>query len=163
MKGTFTMIGVVALLVGGCGSNGNNGSGGNGGSDGGGSGMDLAAPPGSDLAMTLPADMQPAYGCHALAACVAGCTTQACFALCAQSSTMQALTMYQALRSCERKECYPHPDAGPAPCTQGGGTPTPQCTMCLGDVIKATGSCGADTTYCGTCYMQYSACQANLP
>lgn len=167
MKRMFTMMSVVVLLVAGCGSSGNNGSGGNGGTGGtgGGSGgvVDMSAAAGSDLAMTLPPDMQPAYGCHALTACLATCTSQSCFQLCAQSSTTQALMLYQALRSCERKECYPHPDAGPAPCTQGGGNPTPQCTMCLGDVIKATGSCGSDTMYCGTCYSQYSACEANLP
>ncbi len=168
MKRAFTLMSAVAvaMLVAGCGSSGNNGTGGNGGGGGtGGAGgeIDMSAPPGSDLSMTLPPDMQPAYGCHALAACVATCTSTSCFTTCAQSSTTQAVQLYQALRSCIRKECNPHPDAGPAPCTNGGGNPSPQCQMCMADVVKATGSCGADTMYCGTCYSQYSACQANLP
>jgi len=163
MNRTFTMMSVVALLVGGCGSSGNNGSGGNGGGGGGDGTADLAAPPGSDLAMTLPPDMQPAYGCHALAACLDACTDQTSCGLCIQSSTSQARMLYQAATRCVRRECYPHPDGGPAPCMQGGGTPTPQCTACTGDAIKPTGSCGADTMYCGTCYSQYSACEADLP
>jgi hypothetical protein len=163
MNRTFTMLSVVALFVCGCGSSGNNnGTGGNGGGGGDG-GADMAAPPGSDLAMTLPPDMQPAYGCHALAACLDACTDQASCGLCIQSSTSQARTLYQAASRCVRRECFPHPDGGAAPCMQGGGTPTPQCTACQDDAIKPTGSCGADTMYCGTCYSQYSACEADLP
>jgi len=161
------MIRAIAILgctlALGCGSSGNNGSGGNGGGDGGSDGSDMAAPPGSDLAMTLPPDMQPAYGCHALSGCLDACTDQASCGLCIQSATMQARTLYQALSRCVRRQCFPHPDGGPAPCAQGGGTPSPQCTMCQDDSIKATGSCGADTVNCGTCYMQNSACQADLP
>ena len=165
MKRAFTMMSVAALLVAGCGSsaNGNgNGDGGNG-TGGNGSSTDMAAPPGSDLAMTLPPDMQPAYGCHALAACFDACTDQASCGLCIQSATSNARTLYLAVSRCVRRQCYPHPDGGPAPCTQGGGTPSAECTACLDDTIKATGSCGSDTMYCGTCYSEYSACEADLP
>jgi len=160
MNRTFTMLGLLALLVAGCGGNGDNGGDGGGGSGG---GMDLSASA-SDMSGTLPADMQPAYGCHALAACRAACspTDQTCGSNCSASSTMQARTLYQAVQRCVRRECYPVPDGGPAPCTFGG-TPSAACTTCLADTIKATGSCGADTTYCGTCYMAYSACESDLP
>ena len=125
--------------------------------------MDLAAPPGSDLAMTLPPDMQPAYGCHDLLACIASCTSNSCITACNQSATAHARMLDQAIRRCIRNECYPVPDAGAAPCTFGGGTPTPACTMCQADSIKTSGSCGSDTTYCGTCYTEYAACEADLP
>ncbi len=163
MKRTFTMMSVVALLIAGCGSSGNNGTGGNGGGGGGGSGgTDMSAAAGSDMAASLPADMLPAYGCHALYACIGACAgNQGCIQTCAQSSTTQAVMLYGALRSCIRKECNPHPDGGPAPCS--GGSTTPQCMMCQADVIKATGTCTGDPMYCGTCYTQYMTCEANTP
>lgn len=166
MNRRFTMMSVLALLIAGCGSNGgNNGSGGNG--NGGGSGTDgadMSAAAGSDMASVVAPDMQPAYGCHALEACVAACNgNQTCVGACVQSATPQALTLGQAVTRCIRRECFPVPDGGPAPCTKGGGTPSPQCTMCQADVIKPTGSCGGDTMYCGTCYSAYAACQADLP
>jgi hypothetical protein len=162
---SLTLIGFVFFI--GCGSSSNNGSGGNGGGSGsdGGGGADLSATAGGggDLAMTLPPDMQPAYGCHALLACLNACGTdpKTCN-LCQQSATKQALQLAMMLRSCVRRTCNPHPDSGPAPCTNGG-TPSPECTMCEADSIKMTGSCGTDTMYCGTCYSAYSACEANLP
>ena len=113
--------------------------------------------------MTLPPDMQPAYGCHALDGCLNACTDQASCNLCIQSATTMAKQLYQAATRCVRKICFPHPDGGPAPCVQGGGTQPPECTTCQDDSLKMTGSCGADTTYCGTCYAQYSACEADLP
>jgi len=159
---TLTIIGFVFFI--GCGSSNNNGTGGNGGGNGGdGVDMSAAAGGGGDLAMTLPPDMQPAYGCHALAGCLDACTDQASCGLCLQSATMPARQLYQTLSRCVRRECFPHPDGGPAPCTNGGGTPSPQCTMCQDDSIKMTGSCGGDTMYCGTCYSAYSACEADLP
>ena len=163
MNRTFTMMSVVALLVAGCGSSGNNGSGGNGGGNGT-DGADMSAAAGSDMTSVVPPDMQPAYGCHALEACIAACNgSQTCIGACAQSATTQALTLAQALSRCVRRECFPHPDGGPAPCMSGGGTPSAQCTMCENDSIKAAGSCGADTVYCGSCYTAYSACEANTP
>jgi hypothetical protein len=161
MNRTFTMMSVVALLVAGCGSSGDNGDGG-GGAGGNGSG-DLSAAAGSDLSMTLPPDMQPAYGCHALDACISACTSNTCAGQCAASSTMNAQMLYFALRGCQRRECFPVPDGGPAPCMKGGGTPTPACTMCQADILKMAGTCNGDTMYCGACYSQYSACQADLP
>jgi len=162
MNRILTTIGVVALLVAGCGGDGDNG--GNGGSGSTGGGMDLSASAGNDMSSTLPGDMQPAYGCHALEACVTACAgNQTCIGTCAQSSTMQAITLANAMTRCRRRQCNPVPDGGPAPCTNGGGTPSPECLTCQQDVFKATGTCGADTTYCGGCYMQYTACQADLP
>jgi hypothetical protein len=162
---TLSLLGLVFVL--GCGSSSNNGNGGNGGGSGGGggdAGIDMSAAAGSDLAMTLPADMQPAYGCHALLACLNACgTDQTACNLCLQSATMQGLGLYGTMRNCVRRTCNPHPDGGPAPCTNGAGTPSPECTMCRADAIKMTGSCGSDTMYCGACYSQYSACEANLP
>ena len=158
---TMTILGVVCFI--GCGSSGsNNGNGGNGGD-----GVDMSAASsgsgGGDLAMTLPPDMQPAYGCHALAGCLDACTDQTSCGLCLASATMQARTLYQAASRCVRRECFPHPDGGPAPCSNGGGTPSQDCTTCQNDSIKMAGSCGSDTLYCGTCYSQYSACEADLP
>jgi hypothetical protein len=115
------------------------------------------------MAMSLPADMQPAYGCHSLAACINAATDQTSFNLCVSSSTMMAKQLYNAATRCVRKICFPHPDGGPAPCVQGGGTQPPACTTCQDDSIKMTGSCGADTMYCGSCYSQYAACEADLP
>jgi hypothetical protein len=169
MLRTFIPTLAFALFLVGCGSTNNNGSGGNGGSGGtggtGGTGTDMTAAngDGADLAMTLPPDMQPAYGCHALAGCIDACTDQASCSLCIQSSTQHAGMLYQTLTRCVRRECFPHPDGGPAPCTNGGGTPSAECTACQSDSIKMSGTCGADTTYCGTCYTQYSACQADTP
>ncbi|MGZ3425212.1 MAG: hypothetical protein ACXVCV_01125 [Polyangia bacterium] len=156
---------MITLLVAGCGSSSNGNTGGNGGGGGGDgtSGMDLSAVAGSDMASTLPPDMQPAYGCHALAACVDACTDQTSCSLCISSSTAAARQLYQTLTRCVRRICYPHPDGGPAPCVQGGGTQPPECTTCQDDSIKMTGSCGADTTYCGTCYSAYAACEASTP
>jgi hypothetical protein len=159
---SLTILGFVFFI--GCGSSNNNGTGGNGGGSGGdGTDMSAATGGGGDLAMTLPADMQPAYGCHALLACRNACSDQTSCNLCLQSATQQALGLYGMLRNCIRRTCNPHPDGGPAPCTNGGGTPSPQCTMCQDDTIKMTGSCGSDTMYCGACYSSYSACEANLP
>jgi hypothetical protein len=155
-----------AALVGGCGSSGNNnGSGGNGSGGDGGGDVDMSAAAGgsTDLGMTLPPDMQPAYGCHALAACVDACTDQASCGLCVASATQQARMLYNTASRCVRRECFPHPDGGAAPCTNGGGTPSAGCTQCQDDSIKMTGTCGADTTYCGTCYAAYAACEADTP
>ena len=162
MNRAFMFLSVVTLLVAGCGSSSNNNNTGGNGSDGG-NGTDMSAAASSDMTMSLPPDMQPAYGCHALAACINAATDQASFNLCVSSSTSNAKQLYQAVTRCVRKICYPHPDAGPAPCVQGGGTQPPECTTCVNDSIKMTGSCGADTMYCGSCYSQFSACEANLP
>ena len=86
MNRTFNTIAVVALLVAGCGANGNNGDGGGGGNSGGNGSADLSAAAGSDMTMTLPPDMQPAYGCHALAGCLAACSDQTTCGLCIQSA-----------------------------------------------------------------------------
>lgn len=159
---------VVALICA-CGSSGTNGNGGNGtGGNGGGSGTtgggtDMSASAGHDAAMSLPPDMQPAYGCNALSNCLDACTDQASCTLCIASSTSQAKMLYQAASRCVRALCYPHPDGGPAPCTQGGGTPSADCTTCQDDSIKMQGSCGSDTNYCGKCYTQYAACLADKP
>ncbi len=153
------IAGVVALLCA-CGTSGNNSDGG-GGAGGNGGGGDMSASAG-DLAMTVPPDMLPAYGCHALTACVATCMDQTCIQNCGAAATSQAKTLYNAVRSCVRRVCNPHPDAGPAPCS-GGGTPSAQCTQCRNDVLKMTGTCGADTMWCGQCYAEYSACQNNTP
>jgi hypothetical protein len=166
MNRTFSMFAAIALLIAGCGgSNGNTGgNGGTGGTGGGdGSGMDLSASASSDAGMSLPPDMQPAYGCHALSGCEDACTDQTSCLLCIQSATKNAQMLYQAETRCIRRLCFPHPDGGAAPCAQGGGTPSAQCTQCEDDSIKMTGSCGADTTYCGSCYAAYSACEADLP
>jgi hypothetical protein len=126
--------------------------------------MDLSAAAGSDLSMTLPPDMQPAYGCNALFACLSACTSFSCQQTCIASSTTMARSLYQKLRTCVRNECAPKGDAGTGPCSgAGGGNPTPQCTMCEDDSLKPAGSCGADTMYCGTCNAQYMACTANTP
>lgn len=161
----LTLVGVFMLLVAACGSSGNNGNGGNGGSGDGGS-VDLSGVVGgsTDLAMSLPADMQPAYGCHALRSCLIACNGDTtCFNNCVASSTMMAQQLYLTALRCQRKVCNPHPDGGPAPCVQGGGAQPPECTTCRADVFKMTGSCGADTMYCGFCYSQYAACEANTP
>jgi hypothetical protein len=168
MNHALSMLAAAALLVAGCGGSNNNGTGGNGGSGGSGggggsSGVDMSATASGDAGMTLPPDMQPAYGCHALSGCEDACTDQQSCLLCIQSATSNARKLYQAETRCIRSECFPHPDGGAAPCAQGGGTPSAQCTQCQDDSIKMTGSCGADTTYCGTCYAAYSACQADLP
>ena len=124
----------------------------------------MSASASGDAGMTLPPDMQPAYGCHALSGCVDSLHRPDELPLCAsQSATKNAQMLYQAETRCVRKLCFPHPDGGAAPCSQGGGTPSAQCTQCEDDSIKMTGSCGADTTYCGSCYAAYSACQADLP
>ena len=116
------------------------------------------------MAMTLPPDMQPAYGCHALAACLDACTDQtSCTPLPTERDHPGEEALPGRHRAACRRECFPHPDGGPAPCTQGGGTPSAECTACQADSIKMTGTCGADTTYCGTCYSQYAACEADLP
>ena len=161
----ITLSSVFLLLVAGCGTSNNNtgGNGGSGGDGGGAVGMDLSAAASGDMPMSLPPDMQPAYGCHALAACLQACTDQTSCGLCIQSSTTMAKQLYQAVTRCVRKLCFPHPDGGPAPCVQGGGTQPPECATCEGDSLKMTGSCGGDTMYCGTCYSQFSACEANLP
>ncbi|HXU67880.1 MAG TPA: hypothetical protein VN947_01060 [Polyangia bacterium] len=157
------ILGLTLVFLGCGGSNNNNGTGGNGGTGGSGSGdMSGAAGGGGDMAMTLPPDMQPAYGCHALAACEDACTDQASCTLCQQSATKQARQLYQAASRCVRNECFPHPDGGPAPCTFSGGTPSADCTACQDDSIKMAGTC-TETTYCGTCYSQYAACEADLP
>jgi hypothetical protein len=116
-----------------------------------------------DLAGTLPPDMQPEYGCHELAACEDACSDQQSCQLCQESATSQARMLYRSATRCVQRECYPVPDGGPAPCTFGNGTPSADCTTCLDDAIKMSGSCGADTTYCGACYTQYAACEADLP
>lgn len=165
MTRILTMLGVAALVAAGCGgSNSNSGSGGNGSGDGGGgTSGDLSAAANSDAGMSLPPDMQPAYGCHALAGCLDSCTDQASCGLCIQSATSHARMLYQKVSRCVRGECFPHPDGGAAPCMQGGGTPSAECTQCQDDSIKMSGSCGADTMYCGTCYSAYSSCEADLP
>ncbi len=165
MSRSFRLLSVLALLVASCGSSDNNGNGGNGGngSGDGGNGTDMSAATSSDAGVTLPPDMQPAYGCHALAGCLDTCTDQTSCNLCNQSSTSQARMLYQAVSRCVRRTCYPRPDGGSAPCMQGGGTPSAECTACQNDSIKMSGSCGTDTMYCGACYSAYSACEANLP
>jgi hypothetical protein len=165
MTRTWTIMSLLTLLVAGCGNGSNGNTGGNGGGSGGdgGDGSDLSAAAGSDLASTLPPDMQPAYGCHALDACLNACTDQASCGLCISSSTTAARQLYQAVTRCVRKTCYPQPDGGAAPCNQGGGTQPPACTTCQDDSLKMAGSCGADTLYCGTCYSAYAACEASLP
>ncbi len=155
---------VVALLCA-CGSSstdgtGTGGNGGTGGTSGG--GADMSASAGQDAAMSLPPDMLPAYGCNSLNACIDGCSSQSCYLTCYQSATSQAQMLYQAAARCVRQLCAPKGDAGTGPCS-GGGTPTPECTQCQDDSIKMQGSCGSDTTYCGKCYAQYSACIANKP
>ena len=162
MNRIFSIISLATLLVAGCGSSGNNGGGGGNGGTGG--GMDLSAG-GEDMSMTLAPDMSPALGCHGLELCIAACTAgdTTCLNNCVQSATQMAIMLASNVRRCERRTCNPVPDGGPAPCMNGGGAPTPQCTMCQTDVFKMSGTCGADTTYCGACYTQYQACQANLP
>jgi hypothetical protein len=160
---------VVALLCACGGSNG--GGGGTGGNGGGGTGTggggtDMSAGAGSDAGMTLPPDMLPAYGCNALNSCLDACTDQASCQLCLQSSTQQARMLYQAASRCVRQACYPHADAGMAPCSNGGGgggTPSAECMTCTTDVLMMAGSCGADTKYCGSCYAQYQACLNDKP
>ena len=161
MTRAFTLVAVLALALAGCGDSADNGDGGSAG-DGGGNGMDLAAPSGSDLGMTLPRDMQPAYGCHALAACRAACTGNSCAAMCNQSATSHARGLYQQVTHCVRNECFPSGDGGTAPCTQTG-PPSQQCTTCQSDSLKMSGTCGGDTTYCGACATEYAACEADLP
>ena len=166
---TIPLVLSATLLVIGCGSSSNNGdAGGNGGNGSDSSDMSAAMSGGGggDLAMTLPPDMQPAYGCHALDGCLNACTDQASCGLCIQSATPAARKLYQQAQRCVTNLCYPHADAGPAPCTGGqggGGTPSADCTACQDDSIKMSGTCGADTKYCGTCYTQYAACVADLP
>jgi hypothetical protein len=163
MTRTLLLLGLITLLSGGCGSSGNNNTGGNGGGTGS-DGVDMSAASSStDLAASGPIDMSPAYGCHALAACLDACTDQASCTLCIQSATTMARSLYNTVSKCVRRTCFPHPDGGPAPCTQGGGTQPPECTTCQDDSIKMTGSCGADTLYCGACYSAYATCEANTP
>jgi hypothetical protein len=160
---------VVALICA-CGSSGSNGNGGTGGNGGGGgtgggagSSTDMSASAGNDAGMTLPPDMLPAYGCNALNTCLDACTDQTSCTLCIQSATSNARTLYSAVSRCVRRLCFPHPDGGAAPCTNGGGTPSTECNQCQDDSLKMTGSCGSDTTYCGQCYAAYSACLADKP
>lgn len=159
---TSMILGLTLVFLGCGGSNNNNGTGGNGGTGGTSGDMSAASGGGTDLAMTLPPDMQPAYGCHALDACLNACTDKASCSLCQMSATPQALKLYQAASRCVSRLCFPHPDAGPAPCTFGGGTPSADCTACQDDSIKMAGTC-TETTYCGSCYTQYAACEADLP
>jgi hypothetical protein len=157
----ITILGFTACFLG-CGGNNDKGDGGGG--SGGTGGGDLSASMGDDMAGMLPPDLQPAYGCHELAACEDACTDAASCMLCTESATMMARTLYRTATRCVQRECYPVPDGGPAPCSfNGGGTPSADCTACLTDSIKMSGSCGADTTYCGACYTQYAACEANTP
>ena len=130
----------------------------------GGSGMDLSASAGNDMSSTLPGDMQPAYGCHALEACITACAgNPTCIGNCAQSSTMQALTLASAMTPLPAPGVQPGPRRRTRALYQRGRHPLATCLTCQQDVFKATGTCGADTMYCGTCYMQYTACQADLP
>ncbi len=165
MLRTITILGFAAFFVG-CGGSGDKsdggGTGGNAGSGGTGGG-DMSAAASTDMAGTLPPDMQPEYGCHALAACEDSCTDQASCALCQESATSMARMLYRAATRCVQKECYPVPDGGPAPCSFGNGTPSTDCNNCLNDSLMMSGTCGTDTTYCGTCYAQYAACEANTP
>ena len=134
MTRILTMLGVAALVAAGCGgSNSNSGSGGNGSGDGGGgTGGDLSAAANSDAGMSLPPDMQPAYGATRSAGCLDSCTDQASCGLCIQSATSHARMLYQKVSRCVRGECFPHPDGGAAPCMQGGGTPSAECTPVSG-------------------------------
>ena len=163
MLRTSLVLGLTLAFLG-CGSSSNNGTGGNGGGGGtaGGGDMSASAGGGADMSMMLSPDLQPAYGCHDLAACEDACTDQTSCTLCVQSSTSHARQLYQAAARCVRSECFPHADGGPAPCTFGGGTPSADCTACQADSIKMTGTC-TETTYCGACYTQYAACEADLP
>jgi hypothetical protein len=150
MKLASAMLCVVALLCA-CGqstTNDNPGTGGNGGDQ-----PDLSAAAASDMAAATGADMQPAYGCHALEACVSACTSQTCLQTCQASATSKAKMLAQSLSRCLRTACYPHPDGGTAPCTNGGGTPSAACTQCLNDSVKMGGAC----------YAASSACSADLP
>lgn len=155
----------ILTLIGACSSNGGNGDGSAGGSGGNGA-SDLSASAGSasDLAAGNGLDLSAAQGCHSVASCVTGCSgNQACVQACIQSATSHGRSLYFKLVQCVRAACYPHPDSGAEPCTQnGGGAPSPACTMCVKDAEAMASSCTGQP-HCGACYSQYSACQSDLP
>lgn len=163
MRIVLASLGIVCLVAAGCGSsNASDDGGGTGGNGTGGPDLSASA---QDLAASGPVDLGPLNGCKGLAACIDACTSFTCVNTCRQSATTSAQQLYVKLAGCERNVCYPHPDAGPAPCSGGGGgTPSAQCTMCLDDVVKMTGTCqGGQPGWCGACYTQYQTCMADTP
>lgn len=162
MRYVSAMIGMLGLFAVACGSGkGNdNGNGGTGGNGSGGADLSAAA---SDLS-TSAADLAPLKGCKSLAACIDGCSDFGCANSCRSGSTQMAQVLYFQVLGCVRRVCYPHPDGGAAPCSQGGGG-SGACAQCQKDVIAQPGSCtgGGEPSWCGACASQYAACEADTP